>query len=402
MMHHDIILVGAGPVGMSTAIALAQYGFRIALIEKAPLLSLVNPDNDGRGYALSHGTIMIYKTLGIWEYMEKEASPIEKIHVQENNTPFYLHFDASSENYNALGYLVESHILRKALWTKYLDHQDKIQLLSASEISDFHQNDQCVTVKINDLTLTSPLVIAADGRHSEFKKKLCIQSKNFDHGHHALVTRFAHEKPHHHCAFEYFYPQGPFAILPLQGNESSLVWCDYPEKVQELKNKEPHEFASLLYERFPNLGKITTHYPKFSYPLTAILSENLYKGRIALLGDAAQAIHPVAGQGLNLGMRGMAELTELIVKARLHGQDWGDSFVLDTYQKKLFKDRRSMFALTHGLVKLYDIEFKPLTMIRSMGLGLVNKLPPLKRRMMQEAMGAGKDMPLLMQGHSLL
>ncbi|MDP1975146.1 MAG: UbiH/UbiF/VisC/COQ6 family ubiquinone biosynthesis hydroxylase [Alphaproteobacteria bacterium] len=400
---HDIILIGAGPVGLTMAIALAQSGFKIALVEKAPLSIINNPQHDGRGYALSYGTIMIFKALGLWHFIENIASPIRSIHVQENKTPCYLNFEANQINADAaMGYLVESHILRDMLWHGYVEEKDNITLITESEIIDYKQDPHQAIIHLNDQILSAPLLIAADGRHSSFKQRLNIQSKTFPYNHHALVTRFKHVKPHNHRAYEYFYPAGPFAILPLMGNESSLVWCDKPEIVTTLKTLNNDDFAAHIYERFSDLGHISCNADRFSYPLSAILSEKLYQGRVVLLGDAAQAIHPVAGQGLNLGMRGLAELAEHIVNARLHGQDWGDSFVLDAYQKKILSTRRKFFILMHGLVKLYDIDFKPLSIIRNIGLGLVNRLPPLKHAMMREAMGAGSTQPKLMRGETLI
>lgn len=400
--NHDIIIIGAGPVGLTTAIALAQSGFKIALVEKAPLSSIEKPQNDGRGYALSYGTIMIFKALGLWHFLENIASPIKSIHVQENKTPFYLNFEAEHINNDAMGYLVESHTLRETLWQGLIQQKNNITLITDAEILNFNQDARFVSLQLEDKTLTAPLLIAADGRHSSFKQKLNIQSKTFPYNHHALVTRFKHDKPHNQTAYEYFYPAGPFAILPLNGNESSLVWCDNPEVVATLKTLSNEDFAAHLYERFSNLGSISCNADRFSYPLSAILSEKLYQGRVVLLGDAAQAIHPVAGQGLNLGMRGLAELAEHIVNARLHGQDWGDSFVLEAYEKQILKTRRKFFTLMHGLVKLYGIDFKPLSMIRTIGLGLVHRLPPLKQAMMKEAMGAGSKQPKLMRGETLI
>lgn len=400
---YDIILIGAGPIGLTMAITLAQHGFKIAVVEKAPISFIENPQHDGRGYALSYGTIMIFKALDLWDFIKDTASPIKSIHVQENKTPCYLNFEAHHiNNDGAMGYLIESHTLREMLWHGYKQQKDNIRLITEADILNFTQNAQQVTLELKDEMLSAPLLIAADGRHSSFKEKLNIQSKTFPYDHHALVTRFAHTNPHHHCAYEYFYPSGPFAILPLNGNESSLVWCDKPDIVKTLKTLNNEDFAAHIYERFPDLGNITCKADRFSYPLSAILSEKLYHGRVVLLGDAAQAIHPVAGQGLNLGMRGLAELAEHIVNARLHGQDWGDSFVLDAYQKKILRTRRKFFILMHGLVKLYGIDFKALSIIRNIGLEIVNRLPPLKHMMMKEAMGAGSTQPKLMRGDKLI
>lgn len=397
----DVIVIGAGPIGLCSAIALAQAEFKVALVEKSDLAPIEHPKHDGRGYAISHGTMRILKNLGLWEHLIEEPSPIKSIYVQEQNTPFFLTFFAHDVREDAMGYLVESHVLRGAIWKGYESVKDKLTLFTNAHITHLEQSQHTVLLEVDvsgdALHMETPLLIACDGKYSETKKKIGIESKVYEYGHHALVTRFKHERPHENMAYEYFYPEGPFAILPLKGNESSLVWCDTSEKIEALKSLNEASFSALLEKRFPHLGQVEASCTRFSYPLTAILSETYSKGRVTLLGDAAQAIHPVAGQGLNLGMRGLGYLIEEIIHSRKNGGDWGSPFVLQAYEKALMRDRRKFFCLTHGLIKLYEKDFKPLSMIRSLGLGIVNKIPVLKKKLIQEAMGSGKNLPNLMK-----
>lgn len=384
MKQVDVVIIGGGPVGLSAAIGFTQKGLSVTLIEKN---AYKPPQEDGRGYALSYGTIAFLDHIHVWPQLKSMASPIKSIEVTEKDTISKLHFDDSDYPQEAMGYLVESHYLNEALHAqissldiRYEEEVEAIETSLGHQVLSFKKGEP----------LQARLVIAADGKKSMMRTKMGINVQHHDYPHPAFVTRINHELPHNNKAYEIFLKSGLLAVLPLRGNQSSIVWCMEEEKISQMMEAEQEVVESALYKIFPDLGKVTLAAPRFTYPLKAVLSDRLVAQRFVLLGDAAQSIHPVAGQGLNLGFRGLQTLYRHIVKAFDLGLDIGSDQILNFYEKEHLKERRKFYRLTDALIHLYDTPVIPLRPLRRMGIGILDRIKPLKRAMIRQAMGVEK------------
>ena len=381
----DGIIVGGGLTGIALALALVQKGAKIALVDRA--IPTQNPqDLDGRTLALAQGSRGILQTLGVWPLFEKEVHPIEEIRISQDPGRGFVHYKSKDVSPDPMGYLIPMFLLHSAL-ERRLSEEPLISVYRPFHIKTLENMDDKVRLtSVDDEVLEAPLCFAADGRGSWIRETLGIPTKNWDYTQVGIVCSVTHENPHYQVAFEHFTPQGPVAFLPLGEKSSAVVWTQEPEAGAYLMSLNPEHFCQTLQTSFPFLGALTLEGKRWSYPLGGHLVNTPFKGRTLLIGDAAHGIHPVAGQGFNLGLRDVAWF-----------MDQKDSFLKDDpailrqrYRRHRRLDVWSMTALTHGLVKLFSNHSHSLMHLRALGMSLTNKLPFAKRLLTRHAMGTAR------------
>ena len=388
MKKFDIIIIGAGPIGSLCAILHADLGLKVAVIDRAPKKILANPKRDGRGIALTYGSKNVLEKLDIWQKIPKtEAEPIKEIRVSDGDSPMFLHFDGQEAGPHPLGYIVESHLVRKFIYQK-LTKQKNITVFDEATISDFETDAHQVTVDLGNQQLTASLLVAADGRYSFAREKMGIEFINHDYGQTAMVCSVNHDKPHHGVAHERFLPPGPLAFLPMTGNKSSIVWTESPEEAKKIMTLSDEGYAKLMQSRFgPHLGDLELDGSRWAYPLKMIHARTYIGQRFVLVGDSAHAVHPIAGQGLNLGLRGVCTLAEEVEDMQKLGLDIGSCSVLKNYESRQKTAAISMIIATHGLNGLFATNAWPIKLVRDFGLSMVNEMPGMKNWFMRQAMG---------------
>jgi 2-octaprenyl-6-methoxyphenol hydroxylase len=386
--NYDVIIVGAGLVGMSMALALARSGINVAVIEKTNINTQFEPEFDGRVSAIALGSQRILDNIGAWELMRDNAEPIRDIRVTEGATPFFLHYDHKEIGDEPFGYIVENRHIRHAL------HQASSQLKNITLIDNFviktlTQDTYKATITGNkNEALQASLLIASDGKASQMRTLANISATEWDYNQTAIVCTIEHSLPHHGLAQERFFPVGPFAVLPMMNNRSSLVWVEPNDRVKIYLELPEDEFVQEISERVGSyLGKIKTCGSRFFYPLSLLHSKKYTSTRIALIGDAAHGMHPIAGQGVNLGFRDVDVLAELINKQYALGLDIGDEYLLANYARLRNFDNVTMLAITDLLNRLFSNNVIPIRAMRDIGLWTVGKLPTLKKMFMRHAMG---------------
>lgn len=396
--QYDVVIAGGGMVGMSMAIALAREGLAIGVIEKDLLPSQLEANFDGRVSAIALGSSRILDNIGVWEGMKPYAEPIRDIRVSDGDTPFFLHYDHHEVGDDPFGYIVENRYIRHALHSVG-EKFSNLTIFDQTSISEFKEDGQRILVSLqgrqgNDITCR--LLIGADGKHSVIRRLSGIGVTHWDYKQTAIVCTIAHEKSHNGLAQERFLPTGPFAVLPMQHNRSSLVWVEPDDRVDIYLQLPDEEFVQEIKERVGDyLGDIRVEGKRFSYPLSLMHAKTYVGKRLALIGDAAHGIHPIAGQGVNLGFRDIAVLAELIVEPFKLGMDIGAEDVLAHYQRWRRLDNVTMLAATDGMNRLFSNRVIPIQLARGFGLWAVGKMPPLKRFFMKHAMGLTGDQPIL-------
>ncbi len=390
----DVIVVGGGMVGMSLAIALARAGVKVAVVERDRASSQLEPAFDGRVSAIAFGSKALLEGIGAWQAMAPHAQPIHDIRVSDGEQPFFLHYDHTEIGDQPFGYIVENRHIRHALHQAAAE-LPSLQLHEGCAIAEIRRDAAQVHIRLdNGSELTASVLIGADGKKSAIRRELAIGTMEWDYGQTAIVCTIAHEKPHHGLAQERFLPAGPFAVLPMQHNRSSLVWVEPEDRVQLYLDLPEAELLQEIRERVGGyLGELSLSGPRFAYPLSLMHSKTYIAHRAALIGDAAHAIHPIAGQGVNLGFRDVAVLSELLIKRHRLGLDLGDPDTLAHYQRWRRFDNLTMVAVTDGLNRLFGLNLIPVRLARGLGLWGVSKLPPLKKLFMRHAMGLVGDLP---------
>lgn len=399
----DVVISGAGVVGMTLAPALAQNGFRVALIDHSDIAADLNDDFDGRAYAISYAPYQMLKALGLWDRVGSAAQPINEIHITDGHSPLFLHFDQDElEGDGPLGQMVEVRHLRRGLYDWVMAHKN-ITLITPDHITAV-----TATPGSSHLTLDSgrkiscALVVCAEGRRSPLRDMTGIKTRRWDYGQTAIVTTVSHEIDHGGTAYERFYPGGPFAILPLQGKRSSIVWCEPPDLAQVIMGLSDPAFDAELGKKFGDfLGRVTHHGQRWSYPLSSQLADDYLAERFCLIGDAAHGIHPIAGQGFNLGLRDIAALAEVLVDARRLGADIGAPLSLERYRRWRRTDNVILAFGMDGLTRLFSNDITPVRLAREAGLAIVGEIPPLKRFFMRHARGTVGKLPRLLKGEPL-
>ncbi len=403
----DVAIVGGGPIGALTACCLADAGLEVAVIEASDPAALAQPGSDGRSIAIALSAQRVFAGCGAWALMQAEAEPIQEIRVTDGASPLFLHYDHNAIGDEPFGWIVENTTIRRGL------HQRLAQLahahvLAPARVNKVERDTSGATLTLADSrVLRAALVVAADGRPSPTRRAAGIQVQRFDYHQSGIVCTVAHEKPHHGVAHEHFLPSGPFAILPMHGtaehpHRSSIVWTERLHLAEAIVRQNDEDFLAELHTRFGDiLGRISLDSPRYHYPLTLQIAERAIDQRLVLVGDAAHGMHPVAGQGMNMGVRDVAALAEVVVEARRLGQDVGGPGVLARYQRWRRFDNMLMLGLTDVLVRLFSNDIGPLKLARDLGLAAIQAMPGAKRFFMKHAMGVVGDLPRLMRGERL-
>lgn len=394
----DAVIIGGGLVGGTQACALAAAGMQVVVIDRSEPAEILSAGFDGRASAIAQASHRLLDRLGLWEFDESETAPILDIRVSDGGSPLFLHYDHADIGNQPLGYMIENRFLRRALYRK-MAAADDITLLSPCQVEATETDGILTRVTLSDGSIISaPILIGADGRTSMVREAAGIGLIEWSYRQSGIVCTVEHARPHNNVANEHFLPAGPFAILPLPGNRSSIVWTERSELAPSLIKLPEAEFTQELATRFGDfLGPVSIVGPRWSYPLSLQYAERTVAARMALVGDSAHALHPIAGQGFNMGLRDVAALTDVLVDAYRLGLDIGTSPVLEKYQRWRRFDNLLMAGLTDGLNRLFSNDIAPIRTARDIGLGLVNKAGPLKKFFMQHAMGLAGDLPRLMQ-----
>lgn len=402
----DALVIGGGMAGLTLAIALRSAGLSVAVVERDAPERMRAAEFDGRVSAISAGSRRAFETLGLWRAMASAAAPVFDIRVTDNHSPAFVHFDHGELDQGPLGHIVENRVIRAALFDAA--GEAGVEFIAPASVAVIGRDARRAVVELSDgRRLAAPLVVGADGRASLVRAEARINQTEWRYSQGAIVTIVVHERPHRGIAEERFLPSGPFAILPMTDDgrathRSSVVWTERETLVDALLALGRADFDAELAARFGgHLGGIAAVGPRWSYPLGLSLAEAYVADRVALIGDAAHGIHPIAGQGLNLGIRDAAALAEVIVDARRLGLDYGMTTVLADYERWRRFDNVCLAGATDVLNRLFSTGFAPLALARRAGLAAVNRLGPARRFFMREAMGIAGDLPRLIRGEAL-
>lgn len=385
-MKHDIIVIGAGPAGLSFAREMAQTGLNITLLEKQPESVLSDPPYDGREIALTHFSRRVLEQLGIWQLFGKdEISVIKDAKVLNGRSPYALSFDHEEAGEDNLGFLISNQHIRKAAYNALAEY-DNIQILSEKEVSTLGTDSQKGWVTLSDgERLEAPLIIAADSRFSATRRMMGIATPMLDFGRTCIVCTMQVEKPHHDTAYEYFHFGRTLAVLPMNNNQVSIVITLKSEESRDVLCLSEAEFAADIQHRIKRrLGTMTLTSELFPYPLVATLAAKFDANRFALIGDAAIGMHPVTAHGFNLGLRGAHTLASEIKMAIKSGRDYAEPAVLQRYANKHRRVGAPIYHGTNALVHLYTDERLPAKVARRALLRLGNRIKPAKRLIMNQ------------------
>jgi 2-octaprenyl-6-methoxyphenol hydroxylase len=419
-MACDVIIVGGGMAGATLALALRSGGLEPVLIERAPMSDQLEEAFDGRASAIAFSAFRQWRAIGVADALEPHAQRIEQILVTDGRSPgaaaqdargrgrpspFSLRFDAAeiAERVEGepLGYMLENRRIRQGL-AEALKESD-VRVLAPARLERLEIGPGRAQAVIADgRTVAAPLVVAADGRGSTVRKAAGIGVVGWPYRQSGVVATVDLERPHEGAAHEHFLPSGPFAILPLTDDRASLVWTEATAQAEALMAASPQAFQAYLDRRFGEfLGKATAQANRFNYPLALELAERMTAPRVALIGDAAHAVHPIAGQGLNLGLKDIAALAEVLVEARRLGEDIGSALVLERYARWRRFDNVMLAAATDAFTRLFSNDNPLLRLARGVGMGAVGRMGPPRRFFMQEAGGATGELPRLLRGEAL-
>ena len=402
----DALIVGGGLAGAASALSLADAGFDVILLDAGRATAEDAAEFDGRAYAVALASQRFWAAISVWDRVAAEAEPMVDIlvsdgKVDEGASPLFLHLDHRETDDGVYGYMVEDRHLRPAVLAAMDDHERVEQRAGRVTTVDYGPG-RAVASLADGGTIHASVVIACDGRDSPLGAAAGIRRMSRRYQQNGLVCAVGHEEPHHGVAHEMFLPSGPFAILPLRGDRSSLVWTETNAEAARIHALDDDAYLVELHRRFGDfLGEITLEGRRWTYPLHLSLAHEYVKPRLALLGDAAHAVHPIAGQGLNLGVRDAAALAEVLSEAAGRGEDIGGLDVLRRYQNWRRFDSTSFALGMDALNILFSNDSGPIRLIRDLGMAAVNKAPKLKTVFMKMASGVSGETPKLMRGERL-
>jgi 2-octaprenyl-6-methoxyphenol hydroxylase len=401
----DVLVGGGGMVGLTLGLALAHAGLKVAVVDPIPRAKATASAFDGRVSALSYSSVRMLETLGVWRELKECAQPINDILVTDSKlggapSPFSLHFD-HREIGAPMGFIVENRDIRRALFA-CADESPLLALECPASVRTFEVNTTEVHATLDTgQVIRARLLVGADGRESPLRECAALGIVAWSYPQWGIVATIAHERPHLGTAYEHFLPSGPFAILPMTGNRSSLVWTEKENLVKGMLSLGDAAFDAEIARRFgAHLGATHAEGPRWSYPLRFHLARSFVANRFALAGDAAHGIHPIAGQGLNLGFKDVAALAEVVVDAARLGLDIGTTDVLRRYERWRRFDSFALAAATDGLNRLFSNDLAPLRFVRDLGLGIVDRIGPLRRFFMRHAGGDIGKLPRLLRGEA--
>lgn len=400
----DIVIVGGGLNGTTLALALAKAGLRSCVIDSLPRDTRADPGFDGRSYALALTSHRMLSGLGLWPKLAPDAQPMNEIKVTDGRVGdarvfLGLHFDSAEIEEGPMGHMIEDRHLRQAVLTA-MDAEPLITHLAGETVIDQSVDASGASVTLSSgRALRGRMIVGADGRQSQTATRAGITRMGWSYGQTALVCAIAHELPHGGVAHQLFLPPGPLAILPLTGNRSSIVWSEETGRAAAISAMDDAGYLDVLRPRFGDfLGEITLAGDRFSYPLGLTLARRYVADRLALVGDAAHGIHPIAGQGLNAGLRDVAALAHVLSHAARRGEDIASPAVLARYQSWRRFDTASLAMATDLFNRLFSNDNALLRAGRDLGMAAVNALPGLRRAFLREAAGLNGDLPELMRG----
>jgi len=405
-MDYDVIIAGGGLAGITLALALDRAEIRTAIIDKNIPLVAPNSIFDGRSYAIAAATQKMLNVLGLWEGLAKNAQPMLEIKVSDGYagevpSPFVMQFNRQDFTEGPMGYMVEDRHLRQVLLSalKY----SNVIFQSNTQVSTQTIQATQVEAKLNSGDkITAAVLVGADGRTSNTAKAAGLTRTGWDYGQSSLVCAIAHEKPHNGIAHQYFMPSGPLAILPLTGNRSGIVWTEKTETADQIHALDNTDYLDILRPRFGTfVGNISLAGERYIYPLSLSTTHRMISKRVALVGDAAHAVHPIAGQGLNSGFKDVAALAQVLCDAKRRGQDLGIHTTLEEYQRWRGFDNAMLCTATNGFNQLFSNDSSLARFLRNLGLGLVGSIPALRSAFVANAAGIIGDVPRLLQGEPL-
>jgi 2-octaprenyl-6-methoxyphenol hydroxylase len=399
-LHSDVIILGAGLVGCALAVALAKGGVTCTLVDPAPAQQIRETHFDGRASAVSSTSWRMMEAIGATARFAEYANPIERIEVGEQGARALLSFQPDLENDGPLGMMVENRYLRIGL-REAAEASDGVTVLMAARPADVARDAAGVRVVLEDgRTLRAALLVGAEGRRSPTREAAGIAVARWDYRHVAMVGMLEHTVDHRNVAHELFYTAGPFALLPMQGgHRSALVWTVSEADAPAMLSLSARAFVAEAQKRMMGmLGDLTLAAPLSSFPLGFHHTARITTERLALVGDAGHGIHPIAGQGVNLGFRDAAALAEVLIDGTRLGLDPGDHQLLQRYERWRGLDTFLVASATDGLTRLFGIPGKPASRIRRFGIGIVDRIAPLKEFFMAEARGESAGMPKLLTG----
>jgi 2-octaprenyl-6-methoxyphenol hydroxylase len=417
--RYDIVIAGAGLTGAAFALAAAQGGLKVVMVDPQPFSAQMAPTFDGRSTAVAFSTFRMLDALGLGETLRPNACRMDHILVTDGRrpgaasrkaSPAFLRFDADEiggrTGGEPLGYMVENRRIRVALAEAVT--RAGIEVRAPATVARVETDVGKATVTLADgSTLIAPLVVGAEGRGSTVRRAAGIETVGWGYGQSGVVATVRLGRDHGNVAHEYFLPSGPFAILPLTDQRASLVWTETTRRGEALRGASDEAFHAHLMRRFgeflatPEQSSATVEGPRFVYPLALSLAEKLVAPRIALIGDAAHGVHPVAGQGLNMGLKDAAALAEVLAEAARLGEDLGAETVLERYARWRRFDNAALAAGFDTFVRLFSNDIAPVRLARDLGMAAVNRIGPLRRAFMQEAGGATGDLPRLLRGEAV-
>jgi len=401
MHQHDILICGGGLVGASLALALSQLDFDVALAEAVPFGKPEQPSFDERTTAISNGTQRIFNALGIWPLIERSATPIKRIHVSDKGRFGFARINASEQELPQLGFVVVNRVMGGALWRRL--QESKVKLYAPARVKEMTSSAEGRRIVLDsvDQPVEARLVIAADGAQSTVRELAGIGSTKTDYDQTAIIANVACQKFHNHVAYERFTPDGPLAMLPLSDGRVGLVWVLAPDVAAAAMKLSDSEFIARLQGAFGlRLGRFTHVGARASYPLALTQSAAHVAERLAIIGNAAQGLHPIAGQGFNLGLRDAACLAEVLADAKRDDSnvDIGSAAVLKRYAEWRGQDRQGIVRFTDGLVRLFAQDLGPIKAMRNLGMLMFDLSPEAKDYLAQLSLGAAGRIPRLARG----
>lgn len=401
-MQTDVFIGGGGFIGLALGLALAREGLDVAMADPVTPDKAVAESFDGRVCAISYASARLFKAIGVWGELAPNAQPIEQILVTDAKlgrapSPFSLHFDGQ-ELGGPLGYIAENRAIRQALYAG-LARTPRLKLIAPAAATGLLSAQHTITARLSDGSeVTARLAVAADGRDSPLREDMGIGVVRWSYPQVGIVATVHHELPHNGVAYEHFLPSGPFAILPMTGNRASLVWTERRDIAAGMLKLSDADFDAEIARRFgAHLGATKADGPRWSYPLRFHLARAYVKPRFALAGDAAHGVHPIVGQGLNLGLKDAAALADVILDAARLGLDIGSIDVLTRYERWRRFDSFIMGTGMDALNRLFSNDIAPLRWARDVGLGVVDAIGPARRFFMRQAGGDVGKLPRLMR-----